>query len=360
MSISVINKLEKLSLKKFVPLHIFFEITYGCNLICKHCYLVDKPKVLKTNLGLICKSNNDLKNNELKTDEIKKILTEVSSLGAFFITFTGGEVFTRNDIFEILSYSQKLKFAIRIFTNGTLINKKELNFLKKLQPIEVGISLYGATKETHEKITRQAGSFAKTINVIKLMRKNNIPVSMKCPLMNLNLKEYKALLNLGKKLGAVCKFDHTIVPMDDGNKDPLSLRLNKKNLFSLLQDKTLYPVEKITFSKDKNLMCDAGKNMATISPYGDVYPCIQLRIPFGNLREKTFKEIWEGKNTKKIRFLNNKDFKDCFKCELINFCGKCPGIAQLEDKSFLNKSSRACEIAQIRKEIWKKTSSAKK
>ena len=52
-----------------------------------------------------------------------------------------------------------------------------------------------------------------------------------------------------------------------------------------------YENSKSRIKCQQNLFCNAGHNFCAIDPYGNVYPCLQLPIPVGNLRYNKFKEI---------------------------------------------------------------------
>jgi len=55
------------------PLHIYWEVTYNCNLNCKHCYVKDRK----------------LSGDELDVDSCKKIIDQLARLKVFEITFSG-------------------------------------------------------------------------------------------------------------------------------------------------------------------------------------------------------------------------------------------------------------------------------
>ena len=38
--------------------------------------------------------------------------------------------------------------------------------------------------------------------------------------------------------------------------------------------------------------CSAGHTACYISPYGDVFPCVQFPLPSGNVRRQKFLDIW--------------------------------------------------------------------
>lgn len=335
----IIKKLSSITNNKIIPLYVFFELTYKCNLSCRHCYVL-KP------------THEDL-NEELTTTEIKNIIDDLKEVGGFIITFTGGEVFLRPDLLQILSYTKSKNFSIRIFTNGTLITKNIADKIKEIYPLEVGISIYGKSAKTHDKITRVPGSFDSSLQAIKYLRERNIRVAVKCTLMKENIKDYPAVYDLAKSLGCQPQFDPTIVPKDNGDRSVLSLRIGRNKLKELFQDKNLFPPKRITAKQLKrNFLCDAGKSLVNITPYGDVQPCLQFRINAGNLKDSRFSNIWNNSQLFSIlRNLKNTDLILCNSCSLQRFCSRCPGIAQLEDGNFLGKSQRACEIAKVRQEL---------
>lgn len=70
------------------------ELTYRCNEKCRHCYVYDE-----------C-------GDELTTEQVKTVLDDLSRMGVLSVVFTGGEVFVRKDIFEILEYAYQKHFAV--------------------------------------------------------------------------------------------------------------------------------------------------------------------------------------------------------------------------------------------------------
>jgi radical SAM protein with 4Fe4S-binding SPASM domain len=302
-----------------------------------HCYLPDKDNV-----------------KDLKTKEIKELIDELMDSGCLFLTLTGGEIFLREDIFEIMEYIQKKEFVVQVFTNATLITNEVAKNLKEFGIWEIGISLYGVNADVHEKITQVKGSFDKTMAGIINLAKNNLPVRIKCPLVKHNFQEYKKVIKLAKDLGIKYTFDTTISPKLDGDKYPVSLRLGKDELNELFQDKEIYPtfLGSANYDKKEIILCQAGRNTCGISSFGDVYPCLQLPVPAGNIRENSFREIWRNAQfLKKLRKMDEKDIAVCDSCKMVFDCPRCPGLAYLEDGDLYGKSKACCEVAEIRRGI---------
>ena len=100
-----------------LPLDCSIEVTDHCNLNCKHCYIKDNSK-----------------KGELSFDECCKIIDEIADAGCLWLTFTGGEPFTRKDFLDIYIYAKRRGMLIVIFTNGTLITPEIADKLKEFKP----------------------------------------------------------------------------------------------------------------------------------------------------------------------------------------------------------------------------------
>ncbi|MFH1308890.1 MAG: PqqD family peptide modification chaperone [Patescibacteria group bacterium] len=338
---NLLLELEKIAIEKVIPFSATFEITEKCNESCIHCYMLKSRA------------------RELTTRETKRIIKELSKQGCLFISFTGGEIFTRPDLFEIISFASELNFAIDLLTNGTLINDDIIVFLKNQLIRRVQISLYSANSKTHDRITRLDGSFEKTLNSIKLLIKNDIKVEIAFPIMNVNFEERYDLRFLVEKLGAYFLPAHIITAKNDGSDDTFHLRLDNEQLRILFREDIFgyysgrKPFQEHQFYvgfkdlKEAN-PCYGGINSCAINSIGDVFPCNQLFYKFGNLRNNSFSEIWNNSpEIKKLRLIKVKDLPICSECDLLPYCSRCPGLALLEGGDMLGHSPENCRITSI-------------
>ena len=145
-----ISLLQKKAVDRYIPINAHLELTNNCNLKCVHCYVVKE----KTR-------------SELNYSEIINLLDQLADAGCLWLALTGGEVLTRDDFFDIAFYAKKKNFALRIMTNGTLIDESAADSIAELAPVAVDMSLYSATKDTHDTITQTKGSFEKTLRAIE-------------------------------------------------------------------------------------------------------------------------------------------------------------------------------------------------
>ena len=139
---------------------------------CIHCYVVkdDRP--------------------ELETSKIKDILKQLAASGTLYLTLSGGEILTRRDFFEIAENARKLHFALRLLTNGTLIDVEVADRIAALNPESVQVSIYGVQPEVHDGITTVSGSLARAIKAAKMLRERKVKLRIGNVLMKQNIDDY--------------------------------------------------------------------------------------------------------------------------------------------------------------------------
>ena len=300
--------------------HAMFELTYRCNENCLHCYISSVPK------------------DELTLGEVKNTLDQLKDLGCHQVHFTGGEVLCRDDFFEILEYSQSLGFLNGIFTNGTLITPELALKLSKFYLSFVKISLYGTTSENHEKITRNKGSFKRSIEAIKYLRKYNIKVIIGFTLLNHNADELLNAEELCKKLDTEYQLEMKIFPSHNNSLEPLDYGASDEDIKSFMRSGKINPI--------KRTLCLAGQTKIKISPVGDVYPCEYWKNPVGNLRDHSLKELWNSEEMKKnVEWARNYLPVKCKKCELLENCFICPAYMDQDDGEFFKQFCRWAKLS---------------
>jgi radical SAM protein with 4Fe4S-binding SPASM domain len=326
-----------------LPEEVIFELTYRCNLDCVHCYCNDAS--LKR------------KEEELEFKEICQIMDEIASEGCLWIAFTGGEPFVREDFFDLYLYAKKKGFIITILSNGTLIDEKVVSFLAEWPPRKVEVSLYGITKETHEKVTRIKGSFKKTMHAITLLKRHKINLEIKAMALNLNKHEIKKISDFSKGLGVSFRHDPLVHCKFNQDRSPHNFRLTPPECVDIdLQLKDMqefWKKECIRYSGvemdcEKLYTCGAGHNAFSINPYGKLQICGLPGRYVYDLKNGSFKEGWYDFvpsviNRKRL----NMDFK-CRDCETWALCSQCPPWAYLENGDEEKVIDYVCEIYKER------------
>ena len=128
-----------------LPANGTIEVTRRCPLDCQHCY---------NNLPMGDKTGS----REFSYKALPPI-DEIVEAGCLWLLFTGGEIFARRDFLDIYTHAKRKGLIITLFTNGTLITPQIADYLIQWRPFNIEITLYGATRETYERLTGVAGSF---------------------------------------------------------------------------------------------------------------------------------------------------------------------------------------------------------
>jgi len=321
------------ALKLNIPLNVQLDLTYRCNERCVHCYL----------------DHDD--HGEMTTAEIKRLLDEMAEAGVFILTLSGGEIFVRKDLFEILEYARRLMFCVKLKTNAILIREREAQRIKELGVESIQISIYSHRAEVHDAVTLVAGSLKRSIDAIRFLKSQGLRVVIANVLMTENMNDYAGVRALAEELGVECTLDPTVTPMMDGDRSPLRLNIDQNALQKVFRDPALVgnvdefcAIPAKTQESDlEGLPCSAGHTACYVSPYGDVYPCVQFPLPTGNVRRERFVDIWrDSKAMNEVRSIRLKDLTTCPQCSHVATCTRCPGLAFMKG-NMRGPSSQDCE-----------------
>ena len=318
---SLLAEMNQRALDLGVPLSVHLDITYRCNERCVHCYL----------------DHDD--HGEMTTAEIADVLKQLAEAGVFFLSLSGGEVLMRQDFFEIVEKARKLLFNVKVKTNGVMIRETEAARLRQLGVEQVQISVYSHRPEVHDRITKLPGSLKRTIEAIRFLKSQGLKVSIANVLMRGNFADQAEVNRMARELGVEYTLDPTISPKMDGDTSILSLRIPGAELKQIFNNPALVGnVEEfcaVPPSPDEDIMegfpCSAGHTACYISPYGDVFPCVQFPLPSGNLRRQKFLDIWRNSpQLREVRSIRAKDLPTCSSCSHVGTCTRCPGLAYME------------------------------
>ena len=339
--VSHYDRLIRVASRGHVPLSVLFEVTHRCNLGCQHCYLtegpVGRPKPIR---------------QELSLEEIRRVFDQLAEAGTLFLTLSGGEVFMRRDFLQIVAHARSRGFSITVFTTGTLLTPETATELADLHPLSVEVSIYSARPEVHDRVTRIPGSHARSLRALRLLKERGVIILIKSPLMSLNSGEYHGIVELAEELEAGYAFDPLLIPRKDGNLAPVNLRLDREQMRAFFSDPILarefsQPVKCLPQKGEE--ICGTGRRTCLISPYGDLFPCGVHPIAAGNLREKSFHEIWTGSPL--LKDLRTKTVDDLRGGAKATPGFRCSALALIEHGDFLGPFRRGDELAEVHAEV---------
>ncbi len=319
-----------------IPLSVHIDLTMRCNERCIHCYRVIERRP------------------ELTTEELKALLDDVARAGTLYLTFSGGEVFLRKDLFELIEHARRLHFDMRLKSNALLITQEKAARLRALGVRQVDISIYSTDPAIHDWVTKVPGSLERSLEGAALLRDAGITVKLNCPLMKQNVAQSKEIPALAERLGVLWGIDPMITAKNDGDTSPVKLRITQKELRQVLQDPVLNPNRGKPAPVQSgpgwvrpdldDIPCGASHNACYISAYGDVMPCVAMPIACGNVRDEPFEEIWHrSPEMLRVRSIRIRDLRTYSTCAASPFCTRCPGQALVENGDLYGPSTANCE-----------------
>lgn len=342
--------------KNNVPISGQFELTSRCNLQCKMCY--------------VCQPANakNVAAQELSAKEWLRIAEEAKKAGMLYLLLTGGEVFIRKDFKEIYEELAKMGFFISIFTNGTLITPQIAQWLAKIPPRRVGVTLYGASPETYRKVTGKPEAFQQTLNGIAALKAEGIKIQLKTTVIRDNATDYENLLAIADKNDCFLKFVYYISDRRDRPNEKLSeIRLSAREIADYEQRAGKDYVQRfkarnnVTFpdkgpedepdAEDESpsefpFKCRAGKSEFWVTWNGKITACAVSDDIAEDIREKPLMAAWEKLVA---RCKSVPPCVECRDCELLSYCWTCPVRLKLETGSYEKAADYFCEWAKYRK-----------
>jgi MoaA/NifB/PqqE/SkfB family radical SAM enzyme len=298
--------MKTLGFPRLMPMNYTVSLLYTCNSRCNTCNIWKKTA------------------RNLTVDEYKKIFKKVGH-APYWITFSGGEPFLRQDIVEVARtiYQASKPRIINIPSNGllvkTIVDKTEQ--IAKACPgaqIIVNLSIDGI-EDQHDQIRNVPGNYKKVISTfqkLKALPYKNLSVGIHTVISKFNVDTFPSIANFlmqfhpdsyiteiaeeRVELGTIgaditpsilsykSAIDYLIHRIKNDhfkgmNKITMAFRIEYYNL-----------VKRILRDKKQVIPCYSGIASAQISPEGDVWSCCIKAKPLGNLRQHNydFRRIW--------------------------------------------------------------------
>jgi len=330
---------------------VAWEVTRSCNLNCIHCRA-------SSNLGPYPQ--------ELDTGKAMEVLEQIREVGTPIIILTGGEPLLRKDIFTLADYGTKKGLRMVLATNGTLITPDIAKKIVETGIKRVGISLDGATKQSHDTFRQVNGAFDRAIKGISYLKEREIEFQINTTITRYNLSELEGIFDLAVRLEAAALHIFLLVPAGRAKEmvdQQLSAREYEDALYWFYQQQDNAPLQlkatcapqyyrimrQETHSKGDKVNgkthdldvvtrgCLAGISYCFISSGGIVQPCGYLELNSGDLTKSPFPDIWRSSPI----FADLRDFSKykgkCGRCEYITVCGGCRARAYAAHGDYLSE-----------------------
>ena len=187
INLSLLPEQNKTQLSSFRLNQIYFYLTEGCNLACRHCWLA--PQLEK----------NGTRYPVLPLTLFEKAIQEAKPLGLSSVKLTGGEPLLHPQFTRLLEILRQEDLALTIETNGILCTPEIAKEIAKSKDRFVSVSLDGAEPESHDRMRGVKGAFEKTTNAIRYLVETGVPPQIIMTITRFNKDQIEDLIFLAKK-----------------------------------------------------------------------------------------------------------------------------------------------------------------
>lgn len=314
--------------------HVTIELTTNCNWRCKHCFIEDYKA-----------------HNLLTIETLDDIFYQLRELGVIDLLLTGGEIFIRSDICEIIKLAREYFFGVSLFTNVSLMTEDQIKKISEYGVSLVSCTIFSMDQEIHDKFSQKEGSLERVLINLELLKKYNIPVEVKHIITKENPNEYL-------KIQAFCDENSfhfmgttSIFPRRSNNYDNLQLAVGEDYLRTNIGCiDMLRNFSSVNIQAD-NYACNATRYSLFIQANGTISPCSMLCDDIGNVFLDRIEEVWKhNKFLAYVQELRHKDL-NCYQCENVKVCNHCSGVAKQESGDLLGCCSLEKKIASVRNEL---------
>jgi radical SAM protein with 4Fe4S-binding SPASM domain len=331
------------------PFLVVWDFTHKCNLSCKHCY---------SNSGAV-------NEEELTTEQALAVVDQLADANVTALAFSGGEPLTRKDFFQVARYASERGLYVSLASNGTLLTKENVQKIKEAKVNYIDVSIDGASAKTHDDFRGVPGTFDKAVAGLKNCVEADLCVCIATTVGKNNMGELPAIIDLAEQIHAERFTYFNFIPTGRGKahldqdlspqerEQVLRYLLNRMSAgckttilatapqlarialqcqgssgtgevtMPLAHMQTVNVTKKAVPLGDFIGGCGAGRLYCSLSPQGDVHPCVFLPVNVGNLQTQTFQDIWLNSPLFNA-FRNRANLKgSCGKCDYKYICGGC-------------------------------------
>ncbi len=307
----------------FRPSLVSWNLTRRCNLRCPHCYLSAGKK----------------EESELTTEECLRLMEEMQALGTEMVILTGGEPLLRKDIYDLASAASSRGLWVVMGTNGVLIDDRVVQKMIDCGVKGVGISIDSVDPAKHNGFRGGPNAWEHSVKALEVCRASGLQVLVQSTVMEENRDEIPRLLDFAREKGAWSLNLYFLVQTGRGQlMNDLSAETTEELLGEmvsaqdgyrpmLVRSKCAPQFKRIAYERGQRGLesggCMAGTHYCRITPSGDVTPCPYMPVVAGNVRQRSFTEIWREspllRSLRDPRQLTGR----CGTCEYSELCGGC-------------------------------------
>ena len=330
------------------PRSVDIAVTGRCNLKCRYCFYADEMAA----------------RNDLSAERWLVFFEELGRLGVMDVTLTGGEVFTRSDIFELIDGIIANRMRYSMLSNGTLITEKMLARFEKgkrrLRLNSIQVSIDGSCAEIHNQ--SRPDSFDKALRGLRLLKKNDFPVTVRVTINRHNVDDLENIADLlledvglpsfstneafpmgsGKCTGGSVILTRrqrqqamdTLTALNECYEGRISAQAGPLSLAREWDDIEARMARGETAKPGRGTLASCGGvfNKLDIQHDGTIVPCGMLpELPMGKIIQDDLQQVWLNHPSinavRQRRSIPTRSLPTCRDCAYAGFCnGGCPGM----------------------------------
>lgn len=259
-----------------VPWAILIDPTEACNLRCKGCWA------------------GDYQPHSLSNELLDRVFTEAEKLGIYFIVLSGGEPTVRKD--DIIKLAEKHKNQVfHLFTNGTLIDQKFIDDVKRVGNVTFAISIDGLKEKTDAR--RGKGTFDKVMHTMDLLRENGVPFGYSATYTRENTEEVGSdeFVDMLIDKGCYWGWYFTYIPIGkDVDLEFMATPDQRKYMFERINyiraNKELFAIDFWNDGEYSGGCIAGGRRYLHINAAGDVEPCAFIHYSNVNIKDTSLED----------------------------------------------------------------------
>jgi SynChlorMet cassette radical SAM/SPASM protein ScmE len=347
------------------PRGVEIAITGRCNLNCEYCFYANEMVAL----------------GDLPAEHWLTFFEELGGLAVMSVTLTGGEAFTRPDLFELIDgiIGNSMRYAI--LSNGTLITPKLLeNFAigKRRQRLDyIQVSIDGSRAEVHDK--SRPNSFKRALRGLQLLKESGFPVTVRVTINRHNLHDLENIAYLLlEEIGLPSFSTNDAMPIGSGCQNEPDIALTpaeqiiametmkrlldrypgrlasqagpqaKLQAYSEMEHARLTGERTSRWKMGYLTACGCVFSKLSVMHDGTIVPCHMLpSLSLGNITKDSFAEVWRShsilESLRSRRQISMENVPGCQGCEWTSYCnGGCPGLAHQMTGDFNRANPKDC------------------
>jgi SynChlorMet cassette radical SAM/SPASM protein ScmF len=193
--------------KRAYPLNsIYFYLTQGCNLHCRHCWIAPKFQAKGRSYPV------------LPLDIFQSIITQGKALGLCHVKLTGGEPLLHPRIGDILEHVEHAELDLSMETNAVLCKSRIARRIAACKNPFVSVSLDGADAETHEWVRGVSGCFEPALDGVRRLVRAGVRTQIIMSVIRKNRDQIKPVVRLADSLGVESIKFNLVLPIGGGEK----------------------------------------------------------------------------------------------------------------------------------------------